>query len=260
MFCRTIPSVEAAPPCRNGFRMPAKLAFHPLGNADTTRIDLQDGRKLLVDYADMRDPADRFDFCIDLPAELRRDLRAANRDFYHVVVFTHLDRDQTCGASDFFWFDYAAAYQSEGRIRIRELWVPAGAITETGTEACARVIWQEVRHRLKEGYGIRVFSRPDALKGWLEANGLTLEERAHLITDAGRLVPGFSKDGPEGVEFFIHCPFGWRRDEREVEDRNQDSVVFQATFREGPRVPAAGWRPPASRRCCSRSPLSARRI
>ena len=32
--------------------MTAKLTFHPLGNADCTRIDLADGRKILLDYAD----------------------------------------------------------------------------------------------------------------------------------------------------------------------------------------------------------------
>ncbi|MFK4727412.1 hypothetical protein ABIE89_008512 [Bradyrhizobium niftali] len=46
---------------------------------------------------------------------------------------------------------------------------------------------------------------------WLEKQGLTLESRAHLITDAGQYVPGFSMFGPERVQFFIHSPFGWQR-------------------------------------------------
>jgi hypothetical protein len=37
--------------------MTAKLTFHPLGTADCTRIDMANGRKMLVDYADMRNPA-----------------------------------------------------------------------------------------------------------------------------------------------------------------------------------------------------------
>lgn len=48
-------------------------------------------------------------------------------------------------------------------------------------------------------------------------------------------MPGFSKAGPERVQFFIHSPFGWRQDDNQVIDRNQDSVVFQATFLEGAR-------------------------
>lgn len=215
--------------------MTAKITLHPLGNADCTRFDLADGRKMLVDYADMRNPDDRWDRRIDLPSELKCDLRVAKRDYYDVVLFTHLHDDHCWGAGDFFWLEHAAKYQGEDRIKIRELWVPAAAILEDGCEDSARIIRLEARHRLKKGSGIRVFSRPTQLKDWLQENGLTLEARAHLITDAGQFVPGFSISGPERVQFFIHSPFGWRLNENEVIDHNQDSVVFQATFLEGTR-------------------------
>jgi hypothetical protein len=182
----------------------ATLTFHPLGNADCTRLDLADGKKLLIDYADKRNPDDRWDRRIDLPAELRSDLRAAQRDYYNVVGYTHLDDDHCCGSGDFFWLEHALKYQDENRIKIRELWVPAAAILEDGLDDSARIIRQEARYRLKKGSGIRVFSRPTKLKKWLEANGLTLESRAHLITDAGQFVPGFSLSGPERAQFFIH--------------------------------------------------------
>lgn len=215
--------------------MTATLTFHPLGNADCTRIDLTDGRKILIDYADMRNDADNADRRIDLPAELRADLRKVNRDYYDVACFTHLDNDHCCGASEFFHFEHALKYQGDGRTKIKELWVPAAAITEDGVDDCARVIRQEARYRLKKGEGIRVFSRPGHLKKWFEDNGMTLESRQHLIVDAGQYVPGFSKFGAERAEFFIHSPFAWRQNENEVIDRNQDSVVFQATFLEGGR-------------------------
>lgn len=215
--------------------MTAKITFHPLGNADCTRIDLADGRKMLVDYADMKNHDDAWDRRVDLPAELKADLRAAKRDAFDVVCFSHLDDDHCCGSSDFFWLEHAAKYQGEGRIKIKELWVPAAAIVEDGLEDSARIIRQEARHRLREGHGIRVFSRPGKLRAWLEANGLSLESRGHLITDAGQYVPGFSTAGPERVQFFIHSPFSWRLNDREVIDRNQDSVAFQATFVEGGR-------------------------
>ena len=212
--------------------MTAKLTFHPLGNADCTRFDLADGKKILVDYADMRNADDPWDRRIDLPKELKNDLRASKRDYYDVVLFTHLDDDHCHGSGDFFWLEHAKKYQGEGRIKIRDLWVPAAAILEEGSKDSARIIRQEARHRLKKGSGVRVFSRPAKLKGWLEKNWLTLQSRQHLITDAGQYVPSFSKTGPERVQFFIHSPFGWRQNENEVVDRNQDSVVFQATFLE----------------------------
>jgi len=154
------------------------LHGHLLGNADCTRIDLADNRKMLIDFANMRNNKDPWDRPIDLPMELRTDLRAAKRDYYDVVCFTHLDDDHCHGSGEFFWMDHAATYQGDDSIKIRELWVPAAAILEDGLDDCARVIRQEARHRLKKGSGIRVFSRPAKLKEWLEKNGLAGIPRA----------------------------------------------------------------------------------
>src|SRR5262249_10631971 len=88
----------------------------------------------------------------------------------------------------------------------------------------------EARYRLKKNYGIRVFSRPAALEAWLKQNGLTLESRKHLITDAGQLIPGLTLD-KDGAEVFVHSPFAWRQDETTVVDRNRDSLVVQLTMR-----------------------------
>ena len=168
-----------------------KLTFFPLGNADCCRIDLASGRQILLDYADVKCYDDATDKRIALPNRLKVDLNG--RDYYDVVGFTHLDDDHVRGSSDFFYFEHAVRYQSEGRIKINELWVPAAAIIEDGVEDCARVIRQEARHRLREGRGIRVFSRPELLRSWLENQGISLESRSHLITDAGNLIPGWDK-------------------------------------------------------------------
>ena len=180
--------------------------FFNLGNADTCRLDLGNGKKLLFDHAHLKDAEDENDERIDLAKDLREDLEAAEKDHFDVVAFTHLDDDHINGATDFFHLDHAEKYQGEGRIKISELWVPAAVLIEKGLTEEAAVIRAEARHRLKEGYGIRVFSRPSALKKWLEDEGLTLESRKKFITDAGQLVPGFTKK-TDGVEFFVHSPF-----------------------------------------------------
>jgi ribonuclease BN (tRNA processing enzyme) len=213
--------------------MSAKITFYPLGNADTSLIRLADSRLVLFDFANMCDPTDKDDKRCDLPAELRRALSDAGKKDFAVVCFTHLDADHVKGMKDFFWLEYLPSSQVDGRPKIQELWVPASAITEVGVADDAWAVRQEARHRLKKGSGIKVFSRPDVLKAFLEENDLTIEDRKGCIVDAGNLVPGYSVDGPEGAEFFVHCPFAWRTDERGLEDRNQDSIVFQTTFREG---------------------------
>lgn len=206
-----------------------QITFFPLGNADCCRIDLENGKRLLFDYANMRDPDDSDDKRIDLPTELRRDLEAAQRKDYDVVAITHLDADHYCGASEFFYLEHANKYQADSRIRIKELWVPAAVITEKGHTGEAAVIQEEARHRLRAGKGIRVFSRPERLREWLEAQGIRLEDRRDLLTDAGKLIPGFTRE-TDGLEFFVHSPFAVRQNENEVEDRNLDAVVVQATF------------------------------
>jgi hypothetical protein len=209
-----------------------RLTFYPLGNADTCLIDLANGRKLLFDYADERNPDDDDDKRIDLPKALRDDLKAAKRDSYDVLAVTHLDDDHTRKADEFFYLDHADKYQKGTRTKITELWVPAAVITESPNdlEPGAKALQAEARYRLKKNYGVRVFSRPAALEAWLKQNGLTLDSRKHLITDAGQLIPGFTLD-KDGAEFFAHSPFAWRQDEDTVIDRNRDALVVQLTFR-----------------------------
>lgn len=209
------------------------LTFFNLGNADACLMDLADGRKMLVDYAATRTDEDGDKRC-DLPNLLRDDLDDADRNYFDVVAFTHLDKDHIQGATEFFWLQYAQKYQSDDRVKINEMWVPAALITEEGLEYDeAKILQKEAQHRLINGKGIRVFSRPERLKDWLNSQGIKLEDRANLITNAGRLVPGFSKTDPVGVEFFIHSPHAKRLDDNSLEDRNGDCLVFQVRFHVG---------------------------
>lgn len=205
------------------------LTFFPLGNADCTRIELENCRQLLFDYGNQGDPDENNDKRIDLATRLREDLQNAKRDYYDIVAFTHLDDDHICGAPDFFYLEHAKKYQDDERIKINELWVPAAVIIDDQTEGDAAVIQAEARYRFKQKKGIRVFSRPDRLKEWVEKQGLKFEEHKDLITDAGNLIPGFGKD-KDGVEFFVHSPFAEHIDDKTVVDRNEAALVVQATF------------------------------
>jgi hypothetical protein len=158
-----------------------QLTFYPLGNADCCLIDLASGEKLLFDYANLRDPDDSNDLRIDLEKALRENLEDVDRDYFDVVSFSHLDRDHIGRSSEFFHLEHAAKYQGGDRIKIKTLWVPAATILEEGVEDEAQIIRAEARYRLKKGSGIRVFSRPDQLKKWLEGQGLTLESRQHGV-------------------------------------------------------------------------------
>ena len=205
-----------------------KLTFFPLGNADCCLIDLDNKKKILFDYADCKDPDDEDDLRIDLEGTLKADLEKDKKNYYDVVAFTHADDDHIHGFSEFFYLEHAKKYQDDKRIKINELWVPAALIIEEGLKDEAAILRSEARHRLKEGKRIRVFSRPDRLKEWLKKEGIKIEDRRSLITDAGQLVPGFDKNS-EGVEFFVHSPFALRKDDKLI-DRNDHSLILQAVF------------------------------
>ena len=208
------------------------VVFYPVGNGDTTQIILSKGRRVLFDFCH-RDQAEDDDTPeIDLKTRLKEDLKVAGRDYFDVVAFTHADLDHIQGSTEFFELQHAKKYQGEGRIEIRELWVPAAMLLEEAdkdhqTEEFV-LLRQEARHRLLEGKDILVFSKPQELADWLEpllkARGESASARDHLFIDAGTIVPGFTL-AKDGVEFFCHSPFIKHCDEGDI-IRNSAALVF----------------------------------
>lgn len=213
--------------------MAHRIIFYPVSNGDTSQIILENGKRILMDYRHQKKTEDGEGPGINLKARLKQELKDAGRQSFDVVAFTHADKDHIENSTEFFELRHAAKYQGDGRIKIDTLWVPAAMVLETGTndqQSSEFIIWrQEARHRLKEGKGIRVFSKPEKLKDWLEGNGLTLESRRHLITDAGQLVPEFNIES-DGVEFFCHSPFIKHVDDGD-DLRNAASLIFNVRFR-----------------------------
>jgi|TARA_R110002124_G_scaffold45188_2_gene137072 ribonuclease BN (tRNA processing enzyme) len=215
--------------------MSAAITFFPLGNADTTRLKLADGQRILFDFADMG-KSEKSEVMIDLADEIRRDLRQGEKNELSILCFTHLDKDHCFGADEAFWLSHHSSYQSKDRIKFDELWVPAAAILEPNLEEPAAIaVQKEAKHRLREGVGIKIFSTPKALEGWLRKNGISLAERSHCIVNAGESVPGFELTGSAQADFFVHCPLSWVQDENGEVIRNEDSIVLQAILREGGR-------------------------
>lgn len=204
------------------------VKFYPVGNGDCSQIVLANKKRLLFDYCHRQNAEDDNDARIDLKSTLTNELAAAGRNNFDVVGLTHLDDDHIAKSTDFFYLQHANKYQDDDRTHISELWVPAAAILESGLTGEAAVWRSEARYRLKQGVGIRVFSKPDKLKDWLESEGLTLDSRRHLISDAGQIVPGFTIQ-QDGLELFVHSPFAKHADGGTIL-RNESALIFHATF------------------------------
>lgn len=207
------------------------VRFFPIGNADSCLIELENGRRALFDFADMRNADDQYDKRCDLEKELRDCLDGAKS--IDVVAFTHLDTDHCARAKEVFHLEHAKKYQGDARIKIETMWVPATAILEEGVKGQARTLRSEARHRFIEGKGIRVFGRAEKLDQFLIDRDIDPKTRRNLISDAGTLCPEFNI-GHDGVEFFVHSPFAETCGDS-VEYRNGSAIFMQATFVVGGR-------------------------
>lgn len=170
-----------------------KVIFYPVGNGDTEQLILDNGRRVLFDFCHRSKSEDESTPEIDLKKRLKEELKEAKRDYFDVVAFTHADNDHIQGSTEFFWLQHAKKYQNDERIKIRELWVPAAMLLETADNDQQSdefvLLRQEARFRLLEGKDIRVFSKPPALRDWLEAalkeRNLPANARDHLFVNAG---------------------------------------------------------------------------
>lgn len=211
-----------------------KIKFYPVGNGDTAQIILDNKKRILLDYRHQSSGERENTAVIDLANSLKDELKSENIDFFDVVAFTHLDKDHIQGSTDFFELRYAEKYKGKDRIKIKELWVPAALILESASidEQSDEfiILRQEARYRLKEGFGIKVFSKPDELITWMDENDVQM--RDELFVDAGQLVSTFSLDEDQ-VEFFCHSPFIKHCDENESkkEIRNRTALIFNVRFK-----------------------------
>lgn len=214
-----------------------KVFFYPVGNGDTSQVVLSNGRRVLFDYCHRRNGEDQECPLIDLKSKLNQELADANRDDYDVVAFTHADVDHICGSTDFFHLRHAAKYQGEGRVKIKELWVPAAMLLEEASNDEQSdefvILRQEARYRLLEGKDILVFSKPPELVEWLtpklKERGEAPNARDHLFVDAGKIVPGFTL-AKDGVEFFCHSPFIKHCEDGSDVVRNRAALILNVRF------------------------------
>lgn len=214
-----------------------RIKFYPVSNGDTSQFILANGKRLIFDF-NHRKTGEAVDSPhIDLKAHLKKELDDAGKNTVEVFALTHADTDHLAGASDFFYLNHASKYQGEGRIKIETLWVPAVMLLEKYRRNESHpeyAPWaEEAWHRLLEGKGVRIFSKPKELATQLTEElkkiKLPANSRDHLFTHAGEFVPGFSLD-TDGLELFTHSPFADHKEDGTTVERNEESLMFHVRF------------------------------
>ena len=200
-----------------------KIRFYPVGNGDSSLIENDDGRYLLIDYNSPDEAKDDDDERINLADELDERLQDNGLD---VLMITHSHEDHFGGFSDYFWLDFAKKYQSDDRRKFTELWVPDALIWETGGNGEGKILRNEARYRLLDARsGIKIFGESESLKEFIEDSGKArYQDVKHLIFSPGDVINDFS-----GFELFIHSPHSWKTEEDE--NKNNKCIVVQADFR-----------------------------
>ncbi len=214
--------------------MSHQIKCYPLGNADTSLVLLENGKRILFDFANTK-TEDEDDKRIDLPTELNKDVP----NDYDVVIFTHADEDHVKGLSEYFYLQHDTKFQKGDRKKINDLWVPAAILLQDDVDIShddGKLLKKEAWYRLKNKKGIKVFSNPEKLKSALAVEGVSFNEVQHLIINAGQLVPDWDLNN-DGIEFFVHSPFSEHYDHKDF-DRNDACLILQLVFNNIPKTKA----------------------
>jgi len=138
----------------------ARITFFPVGNGDTTVIELADGRTILIDV-NFRLPAQGEIEILDIALSVRKRLKrdSNGRPYVDAFLLSHPDQDHCNGLTEHFWFGSPDTYPDdaksdlEKRILIRELWSSPLVFRRASKNfiLCddAKAFAQEARRRVK---------------------------------------------------------------------------------------------------------------
>lgn len=203
--------------------MEHKLIFYPVGNGDCCLLQFDNGKNMIIDFNHTKACEDKDCPKINLREQVKKDLNGKNK--IDVLALTHIDEDHIDGIEECFELLCHNKYCEGDRIKFKELWLPACAVTEQNLTGTAKIIRDEARYRLKNGLGIKVFSATEKFKEWLEDNNI--DKESIDISYPGEIVKNSLFSTNDSVTIFCHTPF---KKDGEEEIRNKASVILHFSF------------------------------
>lgn len=216
------------------------ITYFPVGNGDTSLIQLSNESTILIDCNitnDSRDESEESTY--NVHDHLLSTLKKDDKDvpFVDAFILTHPDKDHCRGFCETFYTGdpakYSESHKKDDLIRIDELWFTPRIFSPHEKDMCdaAKAIHKEVKRRIQlyqenkterkdSGNRLRIIGYSDNtdLKGFEE-----------IVTIPGNSVDVINGNILKDFSFFVHAPFKKDTDSKWGE-RNDTSVILQARF------------------------------
>lgn len=178
---------------------------YPNSSENTCLITTDIGQKILFNFNSFTNQG--LPGQARLAEEIQSELKDSGRQGLDVACFTDLMTNHYAGIEEYLYLEHSEAYQSEERIKMADIWVPSSFILgyRSYMPKSFQVIQAEARYRLRAGWGIRVIGLVGAIDEWLIQEGITPDDRNHLIVSPGELMPGMTMDST-GIEMSVTVP------------------------------------------------------
>ena len=216
------------------------ITYFPVGNGDTSLIQLSNEGKILIDCnitTDSRDETEESTY--DVHEHLLSTLKKDDNDvpFIDAFILTHPDEDHCRGFSETFYTGdpakYSEADKKVGLIRIGELWFTPRIFSPHEKDMCdtAKAIRKEAKRRIQL-YKEKKTERKDSgnrLRVIGYSDNTDLKGLDEIITTPGNSIDVVNGNSLKDFSFFVHAPFKKDTDSKWSE-RNDTSVILQARF------------------------------
>lgn len=220
--------------------MTAKITFFPVANGDMTLLELESGRRVLIDCRIREAADDPEDDTPDVAGELRARLTRDDEGHLYVDAFllSHPDADHCSGLRKHFHLGPADEYsEDDDKIFIRELWsspiVFRRAKNTITLTRDAEAFWKEARRRVKAyrdndgsvAEGDRVFILGE------DENGKT-DDVAEIVIKVNEIFNRINTEADDSVSAYLLGPLPKSDDEtgEEALAKNRSSTILQFTI------------------------------
>jgi hypothetical protein len=213
----------------------SQIKYYPVGNGDTTLLNLQDGTTILVDCnirEKSKDENDETSFHVK--DDLLKSIKKKNENpFIDVFILTHPDVDHCRGFESNFYQgnpdNYEEKHRKKEEIIIGELWVTSKLFKHDHADDANKV--RNEANRRKKLYDDK---NADSNKfgNRLIVVGYDGEEKLDNVPHyiPSNIVDTFNGIKNDLVSFFIHAPF--KDDLQNAESgKNETSIAFQVRFK-----------------------------